>query len=63
MRPEVKHAIGEQVTTLGEQFDNAAAALATGDIGKLEKAISIIEKVARIVLVVIAAIGQVKGKK
>jgi hypothetical protein len=63
MKPEVKDAIAEQVTTLGAQFDNAVAALGAGDISKLEKALSIIEKVARIVLVVIGALGTVKAKK
>lgn len=63
MTPEVKYAIREQVDTLGDQFDNAAAAITNGDTAKLEKALLIIEKVARIVLVVLGAIGQAKGKK
>ena len=63
MKEEIRNAISEQVTTLGEQFDNASAALVAGDVTKLEKSLLIIEKVARIVLVVIGALGSMKGKK
>lgn len=63
MEPDVDKAIAEQIETIEAQFENAAAALANGDVTKLQKALSIIEKVARIVLVVIGAVGSVKGKK
>lgn len=63
MEPDVDKAIAEQIETIEAQFENAAAALANGDVTKLQKALSIIEKVARIVLVVIGAVGSVKGTK
>lgn len=61
MREEVKNAIDEHVTTIGEQFDNASAALAAGDTAKLEKSLNIIEKVARILIVLIGAVKGAKG--
>lgn len=63
MKPEIRNVIGEQVTTIGAQFENAAAALVTGDTAKLEKALSIIEKVARVLIVLLGAVNQVRGKK
>lgn len=63
MKEEIRTAIGEQVTTLAEQSKNAFDAVADGDVARLEKALSIIEKVARIVLVVIGALGQARARK
>lgn len=63
MKPDIKSAIDAQVTTIGEQFENAVAALANGDTAKLEKALLIIEKVVQIVLVVLGAISQARAKK
>lgn len=61
MKAEVKSAIGEHVETLQQQAYNAADALASGDTTKLEKALSIIEKVARILIVVIGAVNGARG--
>ena len=63
MKPDVWNAINEQLTTIGSQFDNAAAALAKGDTAQLEKALAIIEKVARILIIVLGAIAQARAKK
>lgn len=61
MNEEIRNVLDEQVTTIGDQLSNAASALAKGDTAKLEKALSIIEKVARVLLVVIGAINGAKG--
>lgn len=60
MTDETRYAIEGSVATLLEQVDNTHAALVKGDTDKLEKSLRIIEKVARVLLVVLGAISQVK---
>lgn len=62
MDADIRNAIDEQLGSIQGQWDNAIEALETGDTSKLRKALEIIGKVARIVLVVLAALEQAKGK-
>lgn len=63
MKPDVQRVINEQVETLEAQLGNAAEAAATGDVDKLEKALSIIEKVARVILTVLGALSGLRAKR
>lgn len=63
MKPDVQRVINEQVETLEAQLGNAAEAAATGDVDKLEKALSIIEKVARVILTVLGALSGLRSKR
>lgn len=56
MNEPVRSAVLEQVTTLGEQFDNAVKAISAGDTSRLRKALSIMGKVVRVLFVVLDAI-------
>lgn len=63
MNTEIENAIAEQVKTVGEQFHAATDALIAGDTAKLEKALLIIQKVVRILLVVLGALSETKATK
>lgn len=61
MKDAAKYAVSEQLETLADQSLNAAQAFVSGDTAKLRKALSIIERVARIVLAVIDAFDKPKA--
>lgn len=63
MNDETRDAISEQVQTLGAQFENATEAVKVRDLSRLRKAIAIIEKVARILAVLLGAIEDAKLTK